>query len=267
MKLVSLFVASALSLATVAGGFDEEGYWNEPINAVLDVGIAPVATTTAIFNAMRSNHGYLERMTYRFDFTSDGAWDYEGPVGVAEHVYDEPGVYRVTLEVQDGFDRTASTTAKVEVAPVSALGPPLSPDDGATELEGFRADKKVAAPGDVVTLKGPKQDAAVAIRLVRHAEGPSKWFGEYVDLYTFSEPTTEYALLVPESTEPGTYDILVLTDDGAAAELQVLVQRPFPVLLTAMGVAGVGVVLALAWFFIGQRRRRGTVTTSESEVG
>ena len=78
--------------------------------------------TVFIFNASSSfdREDDISKLMVRWDFDSDGAWDYPQKGGytaskVIEHKYLRPGRYQARLQVRDSFGAISGETKKIEV--------------------------------------------------------------------------------------------------------------------------------------------------------
>ncbi|MCU4972123.1 right-handed parallel beta-helix repeat-containing protein [Halobacteria archaeon AArc-m2/3/4] len=75
----------------------------------------PVVGDEVTFDANASEPPDGETLTYYWDFTGDGDFDHNSTDPVTTHVYDEPGEYEVTLEIQDDLDAHDTTTRTITV--------------------------------------------------------------------------------------------------------------------------------------------------------
>ena len=100
---------------------------NEPV-AVLTASPNPaVVRTTITFDASGSYHGRPDRtiVSYEFDFTSDGIYDFFGDATkkIVGHAYPDVGTYTATLRVTDNNSPAKTATASVVVRVLPAVPP------------------------------------------------------------------------------------------------------------------------------------------------
>ncbi len=99
--------------------------------------------------------------TYRWDFESDGYWDYQGSSGTASNSYGEAGNYNATLEVEDDDGLTAQDTCRVTVKERPQNQRPevsiSSPENG-SEVSG-----KVVIKGSASDLDGEVEKVEVSV--------------------------------------------------------------------------------------------------------
>lgn len=161
-----LSMPAAAGAAPIESCVDPAAYESEPINADLKLVVAP-ATLSTMASGACSNHGYLLGMTYRFDWDGDGKWDDENEVGISSHRFTEPGIYSVTLEVEDEFGRVARTIGTASVPAISDIGNAMPGEEGAQPLEGAGLSQVAISRGGEVELFAPLEGSAtlaVALR-------------------------------------------------------------------------------------------------------
>lgn len=240
----SLFLAPAAYAAAPAEScVDPAAYESEPINADLKLVVAP-ATLATMASGACSNHGYLLGMTYRFDWDGDGKWDDENEVGISSHRFTEPGIYSVTLEVEDEFGRVARTVGTASVPDISEIGNAIPAEEGAKPLEGAGLFQAAISRGGTVELFAPLEGSAtLAVALVASSDAP--WAENTLATFGPFSGSEAWGFTLPEDIGAGNYDLLLVTSDGKAAALPMTVHETSPWALAAaiaIGVLSIAVV-------------------------
>jgi PKD repeat protein len=87
----------------------------------------------ALLNASGSEEPGSDLVAFRWDLTGDGSWDVEETCSTLEWVWYEPGMYSITVQVEDEDGSTAKksmTLVVQDIAPAVDAGGPYEVDEG-----------------------------------------------------------------------------------------------------------------------------------------
>lgn len=171
---------------------------------------------------------YEGAAVYAFDTDGDGTFETPSPDGVLEHTFSSSGPQTVSVKVTDSASRSATASIIVDVLPADVLNGKYDPANPALDLSGAALTLGVVPAGSTTTLQVPNlRDGELhGARLVAAEEAqpwlasPQSTFGPFT---TAPTTTASNTLSIPAETPPGKYLVLVVTDQGRHAKLDLQV--------------------------------------------
>jgi hypothetical protein len=195
--------------------------------AVIRASSVTIAGTPTTLSAVDSV-SYDGPASYAFDTDADGTFETPSPDGVLEHVFPSPGPQTVSVKVTDSASRSATASLVVDVLPASALDGKYDPASPSLDLAGATLTQSEVPAGSTTTLQVTNllPGELHGARLVA-ADDANPWFASPQTTFgPFSAApttTTSNTLTIPADTPPGTYLVLVVTDQGRHAKLELKV--------------------------------------------
>jgi hypothetical protein len=166
-------------------------------------------------------------VTYDFDLDGDGVFERSGTAPAVEATYTDPGERTASVRVTDERGRTAVASVPINVlAKEETVITPVDPTEASTTLQQVTlssAETSAAVPATVRIADPLLVNETVGARLVP-AGSPDPWTESPAAAYEAKpapDNSVAASLVPPTGLAQGTYDVLVFSDAGRHALLQV----------------------------------------------